>query len=73
MKNIISISQLIISVIIIVLVLLQERGSGMGESFGGSEGGGFSQQRRGLEKTIFYATIIALVIFGGVSLANLLL
>jgi protein translocase SecG subunit len=72
MKDILSIAQVIIACAIVVLVVVQERGSGMGETFGES-GGGFSSQRRGIEKGIFVATIIALVLFIAVSLANILI
>ena len=51
-----AIAQIIIGIILIVLVLLQQRGGGMGVL------GGISSQfygtRRGLEKTIFVFTII---------------
>ncbi len=51
-----AIAQIIIGVLLIILVLLQQRGGGMGVL------GGISSQfygtRRGLEKTIFVFTII---------------
>lgn len=51
-----AIAQIVIGVLLIVLVLLQQRGGGMGVL------GGISSQfygsRRGLEKTIFIFTII---------------
>ena len=72
MKDIVSILQVVVACIIVVLVVLQERGSGMGETFGES-GGGFSSQRRGIEKGIFVATIVTLVLFIALSLANILL
>ena len=69
---IISITQIIISVILIVLILLQERSSGLSGVFGGGEGE-FYQKRRGMEKLIFRATIVLVVIFAGLSLVNLLI
>lgn len=72
MKDIISILQVVIACAIVVLVVLQERGSGMGETFGES-GSGFSAQRRGIEKGVFVATIVMLALFIAVSLANILL
>lgn len=71
MKTVISIAQLAIAVILIILVLIQEKGSGVGETFGG--GSGFTQQRRGIEKYLHIATIIGLILFIATSLANLLL
>lgn len=68
----ISIAQIIISVVLIVLILLQERSSGLSGVFGGGEGE-FYQRRRGMEKLIFRATIVLVVIFAGLSLVNLLI
>jgi protein translocase SecG subunit len=57
-----AILQIILAAAIITLILLQERSSGMSGLFGGGEGG-FYQARRGMEKTIFIATIVLAVIF----------
>lgn len=70
MKNIISIAQLVVACIIIILVVIQGNGSGMGEAFGDSSG--FSHQRRGAERGIFIITLVALALFIATSLANLL-
>jgi preprotein translocase subunit SecG len=53
--------QIIISLTIIGLVLLQAKGSGLGSIFGGD--GGVYRTRRGVEKTLFQATIVLGVIF----------
>jgi protein translocase SecG subunit len=71
--NYINIAQIAISVIIIGLILLQERESGLSGLFGGGDMGGVYQTRRGLEKGIFIATIILAVIFVGLSVANLII
>lgn len=68
----ISVLQIVISLILIVLILLQEQSSGLSGVFGGGEGE-FYQKRRGMEKLIFRATIVLVIIFAGLSLANLLL
>ncbi len=57
-----AIIQILLAVIITVLILLQERSSGMSGLLGGS-GEGFYQARRGMEKIIFYATIILSALF----------
>ncbi|KKQ21323.1 preprotein translocase subunit SecG [Candidatus Wolfebacteria bacterium RIFCSPLOWO2_01_FULL_38_11] len=67
----ISIAQVVVSVILIALILLQERSSGLSGVFGGSESG-FYQTRRGLEKVIFGATIVLIIVLVGLSLVNLL-
>jgi protein translocase SecG subunit len=66
----IAIIQIILSILIIVLILLQERSSGMSGLLGG-DGGGFYQARRGMEKTVFYATIVFSVIWVGLALYQL--
>ena len=71
--RIITVLQIVFSVIVIALILVQQRSADAGGLFGGGGGGGFYQQRRGLERTIFISTIVATLIFIGLSLANLLL
>jgi protein translocase SecG subunit len=67
---IIAIIQIILSVVIITLILLQERSSGMSGLLGG-DGGGYYQARRGMEKLIFYATIVLSVAFVGLAVYQL--
>lgn len=67
-----SIAQILISIVLIVLILLQERESGLSGTFGGSESGGY-QTRRGFEKIIFAATIVLAVAFAVLSLLNLII
>lgn len=62
-----NIIQIVSAVILIVLVLLQSRGVGLGSAFGGE--GNVYRTKRGLEKNIFIATIIFSVIFLASSLA----
>lgn len=66
----ISIIQIVLAVIIITLILLQERSSGISGLLGG-DGGSFYQARRGMEKVIFYSTIVLIVVFLGVALYRL--
>ena len=58
----IAIIQIAVAIVIIILILLQERSSGLSGLLGGSTGG-FYQARRGMEKTIFYLTIVLCVVF----------
>ncbi|NJN98247.1 MAG: preprotein translocase subunit SecG [Anaerolineales bacterium] len=67
----IQVIQIIISVAIIALVLLQTKGSGLGGIFGGD--GGVYRTRRGIEKTLFQATIGLTVIFFIISLFSVAL
>ena len=54
--------QILISIALVVLILLQERSAGLSGIFGG-EGGSFYQTRRGLEKVVFRGTIVLILIF----------
>jgi len=67
-----SIGLLAIALIVIGLVLVQERSSGAGGIFGGGESGGFYQRRRGIERMVFIGTIVSAVIFVTLSILNLL-
>ncbi len=70
MKIILITAQIIVSIFLILAILLQQRGEALGSAFGGS--GEFYSTRRGLEKKIFWATIILGIIFIGLAIANLL-
>lgn len=67
--NIFSIIQVILAVLLIVSVLLQQRGSEAGIAFGG--GGESFRSKRGLEKFLFYATIILAIFFAANSILTL--
>ena len=72
--TIISITQAAISVLVIALILVQERSSagGIGGLFGGGGAdGGFYQTRRGLERFAYVATIVLVAAFAGLALLNL--
>ncbi|OGE77957.1 MAG: preprotein translocase subunit SecG [Candidatus Doudnabacteria bacterium RIFCSPHIGHO2_01_FULL_46_14] len=71
MKQAILIAQIIISALIVVAVLVQNRGSGLSSVFGGS--GGVYRTKRGLEKGIFVITIILVVLFIAIGVANLVI
>jgi protein translocase SecG subunit len=66
----IAIIQIILSVLIITLILLQERSSGMSGLMGGS-GEGYYQARRGMEKLVFYSTIVLSVAFVALAIYQL--
>lgn len=70
MKNL-QIAQIIIAVLLILAILLQNRGVGLSGIFGGA--GNIYRAKRGLEKKLFIATIVLAVLFFLVSLAVILL
>ena len=65
------VSQIIVSVFLIILILLQQRGTALGSSFGGE--GGFYLKKRGIEKKIYWATVVLGTAFIILSLLNLLI
>lgn len=64
--------QIVISALLIGVVLLQVKGSGFGAALGGMSGGSAFRTKRGLEKTLFQATIILVIVFIGVSFLSVL-
>lgn len=56
MKPVISAIQIIIGVLLIIVIIIQQKGSGMGSAFGADMG--FYRTKRGAEKLLFYATIV---------------
>lgn len=71
MRQALTIIQIVISIILIGLILIQARGTGLGRT-SGIAGGGGSFSRRGLEKLIFRFTFVAVSIFLIVSILSLL-
>jgi len=71
MKQILFFAQIIVPVLLIVLILLQQRGTALGSVFGGE--GGFYLKRRGIEKKIFWSTVALAVSFLVISLLNLII
>ena len=55
--------QIVVSALLVVCVLLQVKGSGFGAALGGISGGSVYRTKRGLERTLFQATIILVVVF----------
>ena len=71
MANFSPLAQIIVAVLLIVLILLQQRGTALGSAFG--QEGGFYATRRGLQKKIFWGTVVLGALFIILSLLNLLL
>jgi preprotein translocase subunit SecG len=69
----IRIIQIILCVAVIIFILLQARGAGLGSAFGGSSAGSVFKTRRGVERLIFNLTIVFVVLFGIVSLLSALI
>ncbi|MFH1894881.1 MAG: preprotein translocase subunit SecG [Patescibacteria group bacterium] len=71
MSEFLPIIQMIIAALLIGAILLQARGSGLSSVFGGEST--FYHTRRGIEKFIFWATIVLAILFIAISVAYLLI
>ena len=70
MEVYLNIAQILVSVALIALVLLQAKGSSLGGVFGGE--GSVYKSRRGVEKTLFNLTIVFSVLFLLISLLSVM-
>jgi len=61
MEKYLDITQIVVAGLLVGLILLQQRGAGLGGAFGGL--GEFYSTRRGIEKAIFIMTIVAASLF----------
>ena len=72
MRNVLfSIIQIVLSILLVTAILLQQRGTGLGSAFGG--GGEVFRTKRGVEKGLFYATIVIAVLFFVTAILNVTL
>ena len=70
MEKILDIAQLILSILLVAPIILQARGTGLGSAFGGE--GNVYTTKRGVEKTLYKATIVLAILFFCVALANVI-
>lgn len=69
--KILTIFQIIISLLMIVSVILQTRGTQTGVAFGG--GTESYRSKKGIERMLFYVTIVLAVLFASTSILSLVL
>lgn len=67
---ILTIIDMVVMVALIITVALQNKSSGLSNVFGG---GGVVTSRRGIDKYLFYATIVFGILFAGLSITIILL
>jgi preprotein translocase subunit SecG len=67
---IINIIQIVVSVLLMLAILIQNRGTGLGSAFGGE--GNIYRTKRGAEKFLHIATIALAVIFMATAFLNLI-
>ncbi len=63
LTDFLAIAEILISITLIAVILLQVKGEGLG----GLQSGSFVRTRRGVEKTLFQLTILLVIIFLTVS------
>lgn len=68
LKHSIPIAQIVLSVLVIGLILIQGKGTGLSGVFGGE--GNVFRTKRGAERILFIVTIVIVVLFFGVALLN---
>jgi len=56
-------AQIILSVLLVTVILLQQTGAGLGGAFGGADTSSGFHTRRGAEKVLFNLTIIIAILF----------
>lgn len=69
MQTYFNVAQLIVAVVLIVVILLQVRGGGLGGIFGQPDS--TFRTRRGVEKALFQFTIALVVLFVALSILSL--
>jgi protein translocase SecG subunit len=69
MQTTLMFTQVILSILLVLAILTQNRGTGLSATFGGS--GGFYTSKRGAEKFLANATIVLAVLFLANSIAFL--
>ena len=72
MEQFINIALIITSVALIASVILQSKGAGLG-GLTGSDTGGVYTARRGIERTLFWVTIVLGVIFFALAITTVLI
>lgn len=70
MQNIVLFLQIVVSAMLIILIILQAKGVGLGRAWGGA--GEFYKSRRGVEKIVFNLTILLVIIFLVTSILSLI-
>jgi len=69
-STILSVIQIVLAIFLIIAILLQQKGVGLGAAFGGSSN--IYTTKRGLDKTLFIITIVISVLFFLVAIISLL-
>jgi len=71
LKSILPIIQIVLSILVIISILLQQRGGGLSAAFGGD--GNIYRTKRGVEKVIFRATIVLTALLAASAIVTVIL
>lgn len=71
MEKILTIAQIVLAIILMAVILLQNKGTGLGSAFGGGEN--VFRTKRGFEKILSTSTVVVSILFFGVALANIII
>ena len=70
MNTFLNVLHIALAILMMLAILLQQRGSGLGAGFGGDSA--VFTTKRGAEKVLFNATIVLALLFFGLSLVRVL-
>jgi len=68
-SELLNVIQILVALVVIGAVILQAKGAGLGNIFGGAGADSSYRTRRGLERSLFRGTIVLMLIFVGLSIA----
>ena len=71
MQSYLNVAQIVLAIALILTVLFQTKGGGLGGIFG--QPGTVYRTRRGVEKTLFQLTIVLVVLFITISIVTVLI
>jgi preprotein translocase subunit SecG len=69
--NIINLLQIIVSVLLVIVVVIQNRGTDAGVAFGA--GTTSYRSKKGIEKLLFYSTVVLAAVFAALSILSVLI
>ena len=73
LKAILPYAQIVLSLLLIIGIVLQNRGASLGGAFGGDNFASTFYKRRGAEKFLFNATVVVAILFVVVSALGFLI
>ena len=72
MNNILDIALILTSIALVISIILQSKGAGLG-GLSGADAGGVFTARRGVERTLFWVTIVFSFLFFALAIASVII